>query len=273
MDTTSRIAEHLVRLRGAYALLSLAICGLTLIGLTMTSMNTTPRSLLMADDPYLAEVDRTRESFPPSTSVLFVFRMRDGSSVLDLPALRAMDELHARYTEIQYSVSVGSMITRRPADEVADRLGRDYLVPELDQITPEVLAEIRELALADEGLTESRLAPSGDMALATVKYKAPADQREIRLGIGESVLALRDSLRVNHPDVLIQVVGEVLFELEGAKANETDNQVLFPIVIVTTILLLWFCLRSLSFSLALFVVAFGALPPVDRVLRLAGRAV
>ena len=70
------------------------------------------------------------------------------------------------------------------------------------------------------------------------------------------VIALRDSLRADHPNVTIYVLGGVLFELDSYNAQIKDSTLVRPLVIVLSIALLWFCLRSLPFALCLFVIAF-----------------
>ena len=70
------------------------------------------------------------------------------------------------------------------------------------------------------------------------------------------MVALRDSLRAAYPESAIYVIGGVLFELSSKNARINDIQFLFPLVIGASILLMWFCLRSLSFSLCLFVISF-----------------
>ena len=75
-------------------------------GVQYTSTEATFKAILSEDDPYKAEVDKSRSDFPPSTSVLFAFET--ASDVFNFPALRAMDELTARYTEVEGAVSVES---------------------------------------------------------------------------------------------------------------------------------------------------------------------
>jgi len=70
---------------------------------------------------------------------------------------------------------------------------------------------------------------------------------------------LRDSLREEFPDVQIYILGGVLFELDSYNAQIKDAKFLQPLVLITCILLLWFCLRSLSFALCLFVIAFATI--------------
>ena len=55
------------------------------------------------------------------------------------------------------------------------------------------------------------------------------------------------------------MLGGVLFELEGYNAQIQDSRYLFPLVITINVLVLWFCLRSLSFSLCLFGVALATI--------------
>ncbi len=226
-------------------------------GIGHVSTNATYDSILSEGDPYREEVEETRRDFPPSTGVLFTFQSEP--DVFNFKALEAMDALSQRYTEIESAVSVGSLMNRRLNEVDAERYNRDYLIPHLSTVREEDLAEIRRLALKDDELTKSLLSPDGDMALGQIKYKASEDTQEVRLRIAESIIALRDSLRADHPEVDIHVLGGVLFERDGYNAQIEDRNQLFPLVIGLSILLLWFCLRSLAYSLSLFVIAFATI--------------
>jgi predicted RND superfamily exporter protein len=256
------LVEFLLNKRYLLAVLTIALGGMVAWGTQYSRLASSYDSILSEGDPYRAEVEQTRKDFPPSTSVLFVFQSDDSQStgqamgVFNFEALRAMDALTARYAEIESAISVGSLMNRRLNSVEAERYDRDYLVPDLNTLEAGDLEHIRYLALKDEDLTKSLLSPDGDMALAVIKYKAGTDDQTTRLGIAQTVLDLRDSLRDAHPGVEIYALGGVLFELEGYKAQIEDSQVLFPLVIGIGIALLWFCLRSLAYSLSLFAIAF-----------------
>ena len=241
--------------RHLLALATLIFGSIVVWGMSKTSMDATFNSILSEGDPYKEEVEQARIDFPPSGRVLFSFQ--SGTDVFNFDALRAMDALTARYAEVESAISVGSLLNRRLNTVDADRFDRDYLIPELSNLTPEDLNTIRAIALSDEDLTKSLLSPEGDMALAVIKYKPSVDDQTTRLRIAESVITLRDSLRKDYPDVTIYVLGNALFELDSYKAQIKDSQYLFPLVIAVSILLLWFCLKSLSFSLCLFAIAFA----------------
>lgn len=236
-------------------------------GMNYTSLESRYESILSEDDPYKAEVDQARIDFPPSTSVLFAFEAGSAtdselvaekqSDVFNFPVLQAMDALTYRYDEINAAVSVGSLMNRRLNSVDADRYNRDYLIPALDTLTTSDLAELKALALRDEDLTKSLLSPSGDMALAVVKYKTNEDSQDARLSVARSVIVLRDALRAEYPGVKIYVLGAALFELDGYNAQVKDSQLLFPVTMLISIVLLWFCLRSLSYALCLFAGAFA----------------
>lgn len=226
-------------------------------GVNFSTLETTSQSLLSDGDPYKAEVDQTRADFPPSTSILFAFQT--DTDVFNLQSLRAMDALTERYTEVEGAIAVGSLINRRLNEVDAERYGRDYLLPHLDSISQDDLTDIKAIAIKDVDLTKSLLSKSGDMALATIKYSANPDEQAVRLKIAKSVYALRDSLREDYPDVEIYALGNVLFEMDGFNAAAQDRSVLFPIVISLSILLLWYCLKSLPYALCLFAVAFASI--------------
>lgn len=251
------LITHLLSKRYALALITIVFGSVVVWGMQHTTMDATYNSILSEDDPYKEEVDQARRDFPPSTSVLFAFQTTD--DVFNFQSLAAMEALTNRYTEIESAISVGSLLNRRLGAVDADRYDRDYLIPDLASVTDEDLDVIRGIALSDEDLTKSLLSPQGDMALATIKYKATTDDQDTRLSIARSVIDLRDSLRQEFPDTQIYVFGGAIFELDSYNAQINDSQVLFPIVITISILLLWFCLKSLSFSLCLFIVAFATI--------------
>ncbi|MDA1076680.1 MAG: MMPL family transporter [Proteobacteria bacterium] len=251
------LIAQLIDKRYVLAFTSVILGAFVTWGMTHTRLEATYNSILSEDDPYREEVEQARRDFPPSTSVLFAFQTP--GDVFRFDALRAMDALTNRYTEIESAISVGSLMNRRLNATDAEQFDRDYLLPELDTLTEGDLTSIREIALNDTDLTKSLLSPEGDMALAVVKYKASADDQTTRLRIAETVVALRDSLREAYPDVSIYILGGVLFELDSYKAQIKDSQYLFPLVIGISILLLWFCLRSLVYALCLFVVSFATI--------------
>ena len=248
------LIDQLLARRTALALLIVALSGAVATGIQYTTTDNSDKALLSEDDPIRAEVERAREDFPPSTAVLFAFLPSSGD-VFDLEVLRAMDALTNRYIEVESAVSVGSLLNQRLSAVDALRFDRDYLVPELSTLTQSDANDVRAIALADDVLTKTMLSPEGDMALAVIKYRANENDQGTRLSIGRSVVSLRDSLRADYPEVPVYVIGQVLFELEGHNAQAKDARYVFPLVLGASILLLWFCLKSLLLSLCLFTLA------------------
>jgi predicted RND superfamily exporter protein len=249
------LVNQLLAKRYLLTLLTMVLSVGVIWGVLNTTIDSTFQSILSEDDPYKAEVDQVRKDFPPSTGVLFAFMTEEGD-VFNIDMLHAMEDLTNRYTEIESAVSVGSLLNRRLNAVDADLFDRDYLIPDLSNLTEGDLDEIRGIALNDEDLTKSMLSPEGDMALAFIKYRASTDDKDTRMSIARSVVALKESLKEDYPELTIYVLGGVLFEFDGYKAQIKDTQYLFPFVIVLSILLLWFCLKSISFSLCLFAVSF-----------------
>ena len=252
----SEIVNILVSRRYWLAILTVALGASLSWGMQFSRMEAGYDSMLSENDPLKAEVDQTQRDFPASTNVIFAFEATP--DIFTPKALRAMEALTQRYTEVDGALAVGSLLNHRLNDAHAERYARDYLIPQLDTLTQQDLAEIRELALADEDLTESILARTGDMALARVKFSVKDDQAH-RLAVAESVIALRDALRELFPQVDIYVLGGVMFEHDSYNAQIKDRQLLTPLVIGIGIALLWFCLRSFAYSLSLFTIAVATI--------------
>lgn len=222
-------------------------------GVTYTTMDNSSNAILVEGDIYKEEVDQARADFPASESILFTFEALP--DIFNMEVLGAIESFTQRYSEIESAIAVTSIINSRLNPSDANRYGRDYLIPDITAVTATDLPEIRAIALADKDLTESILSKDGDMVLAYVRLGKIDDDPAVRLRVAESAIALRDSLREQYPSLGVYAVGNVLFERDGHYASKTDIQVLLPIIIITGILLLWFCLRSIPYALCLFIIA------------------
>ena len=250
----TRLINFLLSQRYLLATLSILLGGAISLGALKTTINSSDDAILSEDDPYRLEVAQVNKDFPPSTSVLFAFMSPEGD-VFNRDMLQAMQDLTDRYTDVESAVSVASLINRRLDAVDADIHERDYLLPELDELTAQDLVKIREIALADKDLTQSMLSPEGDMALAVIKFHATSEEQATQLRIAKTVIDLRDSLREQYPEQNIYVLGRILFEYDSYNAQIKDAKYLFPIVMLAILGLMYFCLRSLSFALAIAVVS------------------
>lgn len=252
----ARLIDILVNHRRLLAGLTVLLCSLVISGVRYTQLDSRDGAILADGDPYKAQVDRVRADFPGSPSVLFMFERTP--HVFSRDALQAIEDLTANYGEIDGALAASTLMNRRLNESDALRYDRDYLFPLLDTLSDADIDEIRSIALADENLTDSLLSATGDVALAQVKYTPPEDTQESRLMVARSIIALRDRLRRDHPGVEVYALSGAMFELDGYEAQVRDSQVLMPLVIVVAVGLLWFCLRSVSFALALFAVSFAS---------------
>ena len=250
----ARLINFLLSQRYLLATLSILLGSAISLGALKTTINSSDDAILSEDDPYRLEVAQVNKDFPPSTSVLFAFMSPEGD-VFNRDMLQAMQDLTDRYTDVESAVSVASLINRRLDAVDADIHERDYLLPELDELTAQDLVKIREIALADKDLTQSMLSPEGDMALAVIKFHATSEEQATQLRIAKTVIDLRDSLREQYPEQNIYVLGRILFEYDSYNAQIKDAKYLFPIVMLAILGLMYFCLRSLSFALAIAVVS------------------
>ena len=152
------IAGVLVERRSLLAVLTMVVSIAVGWGVTKTSIDPRSDAILPEDDPYAAQVEEVEADFPRSRSALFTF-IAPGGNIFNREALTAMEALHERFGEVQSAVAVGSMVNYRlnAVDETI--YGRQYLLPPVDSLSDEDLAEVREIALADEDLVKTQLAP------------------------------------------------------------------------------------------------------------------
>jgi uncharacterized protein len=249
------LARTLVERRTLLAVLTILVSIVVGWGVTKTSIDPRSDAILPEDDPYAAQVEAVEADFPRSRSALFTFIAPDGD-IFNREALTAMEALHNRFGEVQSAVAVGSLVNYRLNAVDETLYGRQYLLPPLDSLSDADLAQVRDIALTDEDLVKTQLARDGDMALAIFKYRPSGEGLTERLEIARSVVALRDRLRGDYPNVEIYVLGNDLFELDSYNAQIKDRNNLAPLVALATTLLLWLCLNSLVYALCTLVVSF-----------------
>ena len=247
--------EFLVERRIALAILTIAFGAWVGYGVTLTEMDPKSDAILPEDDPYVEQVDEVAEDFPGSSSAIFTFIGPEGD-IFNRATLGAMEALHDRFGEVQSAIAVGSIVNHRLNAVDEDAYGREFLLPPLTSLTDTDLDQVREIALADEDLTKTLLAKTGDMTIATLKYRPGDGGLEERLDIARSILTLRDSLREEFPDVEIYALGGDLFELDSYNAARKDRNNLAPLVAGATTALLWLCLNSFIYAICVFAVSF-----------------
>ena len=248
----NKLIEKLVTARHFFAIFAILISVFFSVGTKFTQMEATDETLLSEDDPYREEVQLAKEDFPPTTGILFAFE--SDSDVFNFESLNAMAELNRRYSEVSFAVSIASLINYRMNALDQETYQRDYLVPSMSSVTQDQLIQIRKIALLDEDLTKTILSPDGEMALANIRYKDSENTQETRLGIADSILALRDSLRDQYPNTRIYAIGGPLFERESVEARTKDNS-LYLIAFAVGLMLFWICLRSILYSISLLSIA------------------
>jgi predicted RND superfamily exporter protein len=170
------LIDQLLAKRKVLTLLTLLLGGVAATGIQHVTTDNSDDALLSEDDPNRAEVEQVRKDFPSSTAVLFAFLPASGD-VFSLEVLHAMEDLTSRYSEVESAVSVGSLLNQRLNAVDADRLDRDYLIPDLSTLSQDDANDVRDIALADDLLTKTMLSPEGDMALAVIKYRATKDDQ------------------------------------------------------------------------------------------------
>ncbi|MEC8480680.1 MAG: MMPL family transporter [Pseudomonadota bacterium] len=254
---TNDLPDLLVRKRLWLSALTIAVGIFIGLGIPQTEMDNSTNAILAQNDPYKPEIDQAKLDFPSSPSIFFAFE--SDPDVFTVDTLAAIESLNERYMEVDSAIAVGSLLNYPLNDADSAEQGRRYLIPELRSLTDDALAVVRRIALADEDLTKRILSRDGSMTLATVKYKLEDDTQAANLALADSAIRLRDSLRENFPKVRVYVTGEPLFMLDSHLAAERDNRVLFPLVTIIGVLLLWFCLKSLTASICLFVLTAATL--------------
>lgn len=238
--------RHFVEFRYRYLLLTLITALALAFGIAQITFDSSLSALLSDNDPYLDELAELNEAFPSSLQVNFAFVPESGT-VFQQEVLRAIDGLRQNYTMIPGAVRVTSLIDHFSPERQTRLFTKPY-----EQYSQAELDELITTALSDRLLTQNVLMGEASLSFANVIFPDNEADPNTRLTIADSVIALRDKLRLDHPTVGIHANSEVLFEQYNRDAMIDDLSGLMPLVILACVLIICYCFRSATLGIAIF---------------------
>ena len=241
------IAKVVVSRRGSLFLLSIAAGIFLAFGIASTTFNTSLGELLSESDPYLDELEEMEQRFPRSLTVNFAFaadfKGENEGSVFNQLTLGALRDLDSRYMILPGATRLSSILSYSSPQKnftLFDRPSADYSTKQL--------AELQVLALDDELLANTYLAPDAGLTFATVFVDIDQSSQRDRLQLAHAAIALTEELRSANPQGSIYVNSDVLFEQSTQDAMIQDITTLLPIVILICVLTICYCFASISFG-------------------------
>lgn len=255
---TVAYARFVVRARWWVALASLLATLALAAGAQFLRIDAEYRVWFGKDNPELRAFEAVQNVFSANDSTLFVIAPK-GGDVFTPQVLAAVEDLTREAWTMPHSRRVDSITNFQHTRADGDELIVADLVKNGSAKTPQELARIREIALAEPALARRLVSARGHVTGVNVTFQFPRHSEDARRQAAAAARALRDRIKAAHPDLDVRLTGLAMLDIAFSEAGEADAASLTPIMFGIIALLLIVLLRSLAATvMALAIVVLSA---------------
>ncbi len=214
--------------------------------------NFTHTSFFWESDELLQRFNQFERQFGNDDAVILV--VESPSGIFDVESAELMRTLTAEMWQIPDVIQVESISNFSWVHAKGDDIVVEPLLPELEELTPELLAERKKVALEHELLPDYLVSQDGTIGLIFGKLKPGIDappNTEVIIG------ATRDLIeKYQGGDHSFHITGGPAINNSFREASVSDQQRLLPIVFLIVALFLAFSFRTIGGVVMPFVVIF-----------------
>ena len=250
--TTSALDVYtafILRYRWAVIALAAVLMVALAAGVRSLEVDNDYRALFNEDDPRLAAFDALERTYTESNSVLIAIAPSDGET-FSRETLGVIEELTEAAWKTPHSIRVDSLTNYVHSRAEGDELIVEQLVQDAGALTDADLARIEEVALGESEIRGSLVSSDGRCAGLSINLLLPENSEAAALEITDYLDSVLDRARSDHPNTTFHMTGYVIVNRAMAVAVKRDLDTLFPIILLVTVGLTWFFLRSVSSTIA-----------------------
>ncbi len=249
-------SRAVIRYRWLVVLMTVLIVALAGSGGRFLRFDTDYRIFFDADNPQLVAFEHLQDTYTKNDNVLFVLAPRDGR-VFTPQLLAIVEKLTTDAWQVPYSIRVDSLSNFQHTRAEADDLLVTDLVEDAQTLSPEQLAEIKAIALAEPRLLHNLISPRADVTGVNVTIQLPGkDQAREVPEVADFVEKMAADLRARHPDLDVYLTGMTMMNDAFPRASKRDMATLIPLMFGVVIITLGLLLRSFTATLGTVLVIF-----------------
>ncbi len=231
-----------------YKWLTLLLTLLFTVGISSGAQNlyfdSSYKTFFADDNPQRLEFENIQRTFTKSDNVLFVLSAPDGN-VYTPEFLKAVASLTEDAWNLPFSVRVDSITNFQHVSADEDDLLVEDLVDTTVELSPEKLADIREIALA-EPLLKNRLVKEGSGSTGIfITLRLPEESPYESSEVGDAALALKAQFQQSHPNIDIRITGSTMLSHAFSTSAQSDGETIVPLMYAVVLIITFITLRSL----------------------------
>ena len=250
---TKPIAQHLVRWRWLYALMSLFIVLSLASGARFLSFATDYEVWFSADNPQYLQFSTIQNTFVKSDNVVILITPKDGE-VFNQQTLASVEWLTNAAWQIPFSTRVDSLSNFQYTYSQGDDLVVVDLIKDAGQLSVVQLDKIKEVALNEPLLLNSAISADAKVTAVNVTISLPKGDAE---GSPKVVTYARDlvqQLKQKNSDIDVHLTGLVAMDNAFMEASMGDMSSLTLIMFALILVGLLIFLRSVTATLTILTI-------------------
>jgi predicted RND superfamily exporter protein len=212
-----------------------------------------------ADNPERLAYEELQNVFSKNENVNIIIAPKS-KDVFSQDTMSLIKELTDEAWQVPMSTRVDSIANFQHTRAEEDDLIVEDLIPSLQDINPNTIANAKEVSLKEPNLVHRLISPDGEVAVVSIIVNMPDDDKTAAVAeIVKYTLELTAKYKLKYPQHDFYHTGIVFMNNSFATEAQKDAQSLVPMMFLAIVLVLWLLLRSLFGTLATVVVIITAI--------------
>ncbi len=247
-------AEIILRMRWLVVLITVLIIAAMGYGAQFLSFTNDYRVFFSKENPQLVAFENLQDTYSKNDNVMMVLAPKDGN-VFTEKNLKAITWLTEKAWQTPYSTRVDSITNFQHTRADGDDLIVENLVYEDDDLTPQRIEDIKQIAINEPLLVNRLVSNSGHVTgiNVTIELKGENVTTE-NPEVVDFVRDLKKEFVQKYPDIDVKLTGIIMMNRAFPEASQYDMQNLVPFMFLVFIIILFFWVKGLSGTLATFFV-------------------
>lgn len=254
-----RYTALLIRWRWLVVLLTLVWVFAAASGVRFLSFTNDYRIFFSEENPQLQAFDNLQNTYNKNDNALLVITPKSGN-VFTPEILNIVEQITEAAWQTPYSLRVDSVTNFQHTYADADDLVVENLVEDALSFSPEQIARVKAVALAEPSLLNRIISPSGHVAGVNITIHLPEiDPQAETPEVISFVRELASEYEAKYPQIKIHLTGILFMNNAFTEASQSDFATLVPIMFLVILVLVGLSVRVISGTIATLLVIIFAI--------------